>query len=93
MFGGGRRARRGRVGDDVHAHAASHAGDLAADAAVAEDAEALSRFVSHALQRFFERCRAPFVVLLPGVEEGVVVGVGQHGQDDPFRDLRAMDPR
>lgn len=76
VFGGGRRARGGRVGDDVHAHAAGDAGDLAADAAIAEDAEALSRFVPHVLQRFLERGLAPFVVLLPGVQEGVVVGVG-----------------
>ena len=93
VFGGRGRARGGRVGDDGHAHAAGDAGDLAADAAVAEDAEALAGFVSEALQRLFEGGGAPFVVLLPGVEEGVAVGVGEHGQDDPFGDLGAVDAR
>ena len=45
VFGFGRRARGGGVGDDVHAHAAGDAGDLAAYAAVAQDAESLSRLV------------------------------------------------
>ena len=40
-----RRAGGGRVCDHVHAHGAGDPGDLAADAAVAEDAEALSRLV------------------------------------------------
>ena len=33
------------------------------------------------------------MVLLPRVEEGVVVRVGERGHDDPFRDLRAVDAR
>ena len=42
-FRGG--ARGGGVGDDVHSHRFGDAGDLAADAAVAEDGEALARVV------------------------------------------------
>lgn len=34
---------------------------------------------------------APGVGELPGVEEGVVVGVGEGGEDDPFGDLGAVD--
>lgn len=34
---------------------------------------------------------APFVLALPVVEEGVVVGVGEGGEDDPFGDLGAVD--
>ena len=33
------------------------------------------------------------MVSLPGVEEGVVMRVGEGGQDDPFGDLRAVDAR
>ena len=84
-----RRARGGRVGDDVHAHGAAHPGDLAAYAAVAEDAESLARLVPQGLQ--FPLPFAPLMVLLPGVEEGVVVRVGERGQDDPFGDLGAVD--
>lgn len=87
------RARGGCVRDHVHAHAAGHAGDLAADAAVAQDAEPLARVVPQARQFLSMRRFAPFVVLLPGVEEGVVVGVGERGQDDPFGDLGAVDAR
>lgn len=86
-------ARGGRVRDHVHAHAAGHAGDLAADAPVAQDAESLARVVPQARQFLCLRRFAPFVVLLPGVEEGVVVGVGERGQDDPFGDLGAVDAR
>ena len=31
------------------------------------------------------------MILLPGVELGVRVGVGERGQDDPFGDLGAVD--
>ena len=87
----GRRARRGRVREDGHAHPPRHAGDLAADAAVAEDAEPFSGLVSQIRQFRPARPFAPFVLLLPRVEKGVIVRVGQHGQDDPFGDLWAVD--
>ena len=93
VFRFGRRARGGRVRDDVHAHAASDAGDLATYAAVAEDAESLAGFIPQTLQYLLIRAFAPVVIPLPGVEEGVVVRVGQRRQDDPFGNLRAVDAR
>lgn len=91
VFGFGCCARRGGVRDDVHSHAAGDAGDLAADAAVAEDAESFARVVPEALEFLAVGVLAPFVVALPCVEEGVVVGVGEGGEDDPFGDLGAVD--
>lgn len=86
-----RRAWGGRVRDDVHTQAASDSGDLAAYAAVAEDAESLTCLVPQTLQDVSVRGFAPIVIKLPGVEEGVVMRMGQRGQDDPFGDLRAVD--
>lgn len=85
------RARGGGVRDDVHAHGAGDVGDLAAYAAVAEDGEALARVVAEVLEFFPVGVFAPFVLLLPLVEEGVVVGVGEGGEGDPFGDLGAVD--
>ncbi len=69
------------------------AGDLSAYATVAEDAEALASFVAEGGEGVVVGAFAPFVGALPGVEEGVVVGVGEGGEDDPFCDLRAVDAR
>lgn len=90
-FGFGRGARGGRVRDDVHAHGAGDAGDLAAYAAVAEDGEALACVVAEALEFLSVGVFAPFVLQLPLVQEGVVVGVGEGGEDDPFCDLGAVN--
>lgn len=91
VFGFGGRARGGGVCDDGHAHAAGNAGDLAADAAVAEDGESFPGIVSQTLEALIGGVFAPFVVQLPFVEEGVVMRVGEGGQDDPFCDLGAVD--
>lgn len=88
-FRGG--ARGGRVGDHVHAHGFGYAADLAADAAVAEDAEALAGFIAEGVEDGGVGGFAPVVGDLPGVQEGVVVGVGEGGEDDPFGDLGAVD--
>ena len=57
-----RGAWRGRVCDDVHAQAPSHASDLASDAAVAEDPQSLSCFIPQTLQLLVMRTFAPFAV-------------------------------
>ena len=49
VFGFWRGAGRGGVGDDVHAHRFSHACDLSAYGAIAEDGEALARFIFQAV--------------------------------------------
>ena len=85
-------ARGGGIGDDVHTHCSGYVADLAADAAVAEDAETLADFVMEVAEKAEAGLVfAPFVLLLPGVEHGEVVGRSKHGHEDPFRDLRTMD--
>ena len=90
-LGGGGRARVGGEGEDVHAHGARDAGDLPADAAVAQDADPLACFVAQVGEGFAGGGGGPGVGGLPGVEERVAVGGGEHGHDDPFGDLGAVD--
>lgn len=87
----GRRARAGGVGDHVHAHGLGDAADLAADAAVAEDAEALADVIADGVEIVgFVGAFAPFVGALPVVQFVVVVGVHEGGEEDPFGDLGAV---
>ena len=91
VFGFWRRAWGSGVGDHIHAECFGDVGDLSADGAVAEDAEALADSVFHGAEGVLGGAFAPIVVELPGVQEGVVVGVGEGCQDDPFCDLGAVD--
>ena len=85
------RARGRRVREHVHAHCFSDAGGLPADGAVAQHAQALAGFVAHVAEEGAVGTLAPVVVALPVVQEGEVVRGGEHGHDDPFCDLGAVD--
>lgn len=88
----GCRARAGGVGDHVHAHGLGDAAYLAADAAVAEDAEALADVIADGAEVLgLVFALAPFVRALPVVQFVVVVGVHEGGEEDPFGDLGPVD--
>lgn len=86
-MGCGARARG--VGEDGAAHGGGDARDLAADAAVAEDADALADEVAEAAEGGVVRGGfAPGVLLLPVVEEVVGVGVDEGGHCYPGGEVR-----
>jgi hypothetical protein len=82
-----RLARRRRVRNDIHAHGFTDARNLAPDAAVAENADALA----DAVRDFHALLLVPAVLFLCVVEGWVAVRVHEIHHYDPFGDLRAVD--
>lgn len=82
------------IGNDIHPHCLCYIADLTADTAISEDTKALADFIMQVAHEADARLvvLAPAMVVLPFVEQGIVVGGGEHGHEHPFCDLRAMDP-
>lgn len=81
-------ARAESVRRDLHAERCGDTGDLAADAAVAENTDGLA----HVVGRGHECVEAqPFGLFLGFVHQAVLAGCREPGHDDPFGDDGAVD--